>query len=57
VARYILEQTKKLKDKWNLFDIKPFEYDINDVKMDDKFQKKLDAFGTRRDSFPFCAKG
>lgn len=45
VARYILEQTQKLKKKWNLFDIKPFEYDINDVKREDKFQIKLDAFG------------
>ena len=45
VARYILEQTQKLKKNWNLFDIKPFEYDINDVKVEDKFQRKLDAFG------------
>ena len=45
VARYILEQTKQLKKNWNLFDIKPFEYDINDVKTEDKFQIKLDAFG------------
>jgi len=45
VARYILEQTKQLKKNWNLFDIKPFEYDINDVKVEDKFQIKLDAFG------------
>jgi len=45
VARYILEQTQKLKKNWNLFNIKPFEYDINDVKEEDKFQRKLDAFG------------
>src|SRR3989339_769550 len=45
VARYILEQTKQLKKNWNLFDIKPFEYDINDVKGEDKSQVKLDAFG------------
>ena len=45
VARYILEQTQKLKKNWNLFDVKPFEYDINDVKMEDKSQTKLDAFG------------
>ena len=45
VARYILEQTKQLKKNWNLFDIKPFEYDINNVKTEDKFQIKLDAFG------------
>jgi len=45
VARYIMEQTKALKENWNLFDIKPFEYDINDAKWPDKFQKSLDAFG------------
>ena len=45
VARYILEQTKQLKKNWNLFDIKPFEYDITDVKRTDKSQKRLDAFG------------
>ena len=45
VARYILEQTQKLKKNWNLFDLQPFEYDINDVKKEDKFQRKLDAFG------------
>ena len=45
VARYIMEQTKKLKDNWNLFDIQPFEYDINDVKLIDKSQLQLDAFG------------
>ena len=42
VARYITEQTKELN--WNLFDIKPFEYDINEVQ-EDKDQKTLDAFG------------
>lgn len=45
VARYITEQTKELRKNWNLFDIKPFEYDINEVKGEDKNQKKLDAFG------------
>lgn len=45
VARYIMEQTRKLKNNWNLFDIKPFEYDINEVKMPDRAQVKLDAFG------------
>lgn len=45
VARYILEQTTTLKKNWNLFDIKPFEYDINEVKVEDKSQLKLDAFG------------
>ena len=34
VARYIAEQDKKLKDKWDLFDLKPFEYDIIDGKVD-----------------------
>jgi hypothetical protein len=43
-----LEQTQKLKKNWNLFDIKPFEYDINDVKALDKSQLKLDAFGMRQ---------
>ncbi|MEK9194815.1 MAG: IS200/IS605 family transposase [Patescibacteria group bacterium] len=45
VARYIMEQTKELKKNWNLFDIKPFEYDINDMKRENIFQRKLDAFG------------
>ncbi len=45
VARYILEQTQKLKKNWNLFDLKPFEYDINEARIEDKFQIKLDAFG------------
>lgn len=48
VARYILEQTEQLKKNWNLFDIKPFEYDINEVKREDKCQLKLDAFGVRQ---------
>ena len=46
VARYILEQTARLKKNWNLFDVQPFEYDINDVKVEDKSQLKLNAFGT-----------
>lgn len=45
VARYIMEQTKELKKNWNLFDIKPFEYDINEVKQEDRFQMKLETFG------------
>ena len=45
VARYILEQTQKLKKNWKLFDIKPFEYDINEVKSEDRSQIRLDAFG------------
>tara|TARA_B100000315_G_C14428363_1_gene518955 strand:+ start:261 stop:941 length:681 start_codon:yes stop_codon:yes gene_type:complete len=45
VARYILEQTQKLKKNWKLFDIKPFEYDINETKEPDKNQTSLDAFG------------
>jgi putative transposase len=47
VARYILEQTKDLKKNWNLFDVKPFEYDINEVKRVKDFisQKTLLAFG------------
>jgi len=42
VARYITEQTKQLKGNWNLFGIKPFEYDIMSTSRD---QKTLDAFG------------
>jgi putative transposase len=45
VARYILEQTEKLKNKWNLFDLKPFEYDIHEGVVPDKHQKRLNAFG------------
>lgn len=45
VARYIAEQTKELKKNWSLFDIKPFEYDINEIKKEDPAQIKLDAFG------------
>jgi len=45
VARYIMEQTAQLKKNFNLFNLKPFEYDINEVKQPDKNQKKLDAFG------------
>src|SRR3989339_1040538 len=33
VARYIAEQDKKLMDKWDLFDLVPFEYDIIDGKV------------------------
>lgn len=45
VARYIIEQTKELRKNWNLFDIKPFEYDISEIKKEDTAQIKLDAFG------------
>ena len=45
VARYIMEQTKELKNNWNLFNIKPFEYDINEAKLPDPAQTHLDAFG------------
>ena len=45
VARYIVEQTKELKKNWNLFDIKPFEYDINEKEYLHNNQKTLDAFG------------
>jgi len=31
VARYILEQSEKLKKNWNLFDLEPFEYDVEEV--------------------------
>jgi len=48
VARYILEQTKQLKKDWKLFDIKPFEYDINEASEPDKHQVTLDAFGISR---------
>ena len=41
IARYITEQNKRLQDKWHLFDLKPFEYDI--LKTPD--QTTLDAFG------------
>ena len=33
VAIYIAEQDKKLKDKWDLFDLEPFEYDHIDGKV------------------------
>ena len=33
VARYIAEQDEKLKDKWDMFDLVPFEYDIIDGKV------------------------
>ena len=45
VARYIAEQNEKLKDKWNLFDLEPFEYDILDGKSRvHKNQLRLDEF-------------
>lgn len=45
VARYILEQTEKMKDNFNLFGLQPFEYDINEVRELNKNQTTLDAFG------------
>ena len=45
VARYIIEQTTELKKNWSLFDIKPFEYDIYDLKHLDKEQTQLNAYG------------
>lgn len=45
VARYILEQNQRLKDKWHLFDLEPFEYDIFDGKLRvPKNQMKLNVF-------------
>lgn len=45
VARYIFEQNQKLKDKWSLFDLEPFEYDVFDGKLRaPKSQKRLDVF-------------
>ena len=34
-----------MKKNWNLFDVKPFEYDITEIAIPDKAQTKLDAFG------------
>ena len=45
VARYIAEQNKKLKDKWELFDLEPFEYDLLDGKLTiPKSQKRLNVY-------------
>jgi len=45
VARYIFEQNKRLKDKWDMFDLEPFEYDVLDGKERlPKNQMKLDVF-------------
>jgi len=45
VARYIAEQNRKLENKWHLFDLEPFEYDIFDGKLRiPKTQKRLDLF-------------
>ena len=45
VARYIAEQNKKLRDKWNLFDLEPFEYDILDGNIrNPKAQRHLPDF-------------
>lgn len=43
VARYIMEQTDKLKRSF--FDVRPFEYDINEEKGADRLQTTLDAYG------------
>lgn len=45
VARYIMQQTTALKKDWNLYDIKPYEYNINEIKQPDKTQTKLNAYG------------
>ena len=46
VARYILEQTKRLKDQFKLFDLQPFEYDIdNPEKEMPRDQTTLAAYG------------
>jgi len=45
VARYIAEQNRKLENKWHLFDLEPFEYDIFDGKQRaHKDQMKLNVF-------------
>lgn len=45
VARYILEQNQRLEDKWSLFDLEPFEYDIFDSKLRiPKSQKRLNMY-------------
>lgn len=45
IAKYIIEQNRKLKDKWSLFDLEPFEYDIFDEeKKLPKTQTKLSIF-------------
>jgi putative transposase len=45
VARYIIEQTKILEKKWSLFDVKPFEYDINEEVEPNKQQMTLSSYG------------
>jgi len=45
VARYIAEQNRKLENKWHLFDLEPFEYDVLDGTMRlAKGQRRLDAY-------------
>ena len=45
VARYIAEQNKRLENKWNLFDLEPFEYDIFEGKLRvPKSQSRLSNF-------------
>ena len=46
VARYIMEQTANLKR--DLFDLEPFEYDINEGPTIDRSQTTLNAFGVGR---------
>ena len=45
VARYIAEQNKRLENKWHLFDLEPFEYDIFNGKLRvPKSQSRLNNF-------------
>ena len=44
VARYIMDQTAKLKKDWKLYNIQPFEYNIDEARID-KAQTKLVTFG------------
>ena len=52
VARYILEQTREFRKNPNVFDVKPFEYDINEVKeiKENLSQTKLFSFGGKLNS-------
>jgi len=45
VARYIAEQNSRLENKWHLFGLEPFEYDIFDGKLRvPKSQSRLSNF-------------
>lgn len=44
VVRYINEQNNKIKNKWDRFDLKPFEYNILDERILSKNQKTLTSF-------------